>query len=170
MIPGHLLLAQRIRDEVVELEHGVNRAQRAWAAARRAQTDQDMFIDSAALNMHSFYSGLERLLEFIAYQLENGPPKGPAWHKELLRQMSTNLPGIRPLVISPAMVSDLDEFRRFRHVVRNVYAEYLEPERVGELADNLALVWGQLQEELEAFASFLEGVSQTDDVMKGDHL
>ncbi|MBE7533746.1 MAG: hypothetical protein HND44_14700 [Chloroflexi bacterium] len=82
-------MAQRIRDEIVELERSVHRVGRAWEAAEKAQADQDMFIDSAALNLHSFYAGLERLLEFTTYQLEDGPPKGPAWHKDLLRQMST---------------------------------------------------------------------------------
>jgi hypothetical protein len=59
----------------------------------------------------------------------------------------------------------LDEFRRFRHVVRNVYAEYLEPERVGKLITQLANVWPQIQTELKAFAAFLEGVSKADDAL-----
>lgn len=63
MIPGHLLLAQRIRDEITELERSIHRIHRAWDAAERAETGQDMFIDSAALNLHGFYAGLERLME-----------------------------------------------------------------------------------------------------------
>lgn len=165
MMPGHLLLAQRIRDEIVELERSVHRVGRAWEAAQKAQADQDMFIDSAALNLHGFYAGLERLLEFTAYQLEDGPPKGPAWHKDLLRQMSTAVPGIRPPMITPATVETLDEFRRFRHVVRNIYAEHLDPERIGKLAQQLSAVWGQLKAELETFARFLEGVSRADDIV-----
>ena len=164
MIPGHLLLAQRIRDEIVELERSVNRVGRAWEAAKQAQANQDMFIDSAALNLHGFYAGLERLMEFTAYQLEGGPPKGPFWHKELLRQMSTDVPGVRPPMIRPTTVEALDEFRRFRHVVRNIYAEHLEPERIGKLVGQLAALWGQLKAELEAFARFLEGVSRADDI------
>ena len=61
MIPAYQLLAQRIRAEVKELERAVHRAERAWQAASQNQTDQDMFIDSAALNLHGFYAGLERL-------------------------------------------------------------------------------------------------------------
>lgn len=163
MIPQHLLLAQRIRDELSELERSVNRTRRAWEAAQQAQVNQDMFIDSAALNLHGFYAGVERLMEFTAYQLEGGPPKGPSWHQELLRQMSTAVPGVRPAMVTPATIAALDEFRRFRHVVRNVYAEHLEPERIGKLVAQLAAVWGQLRAELESFAGFLEGVSQADD-------
>lgn len=162
MIPGYLLLAQRIQDELDELERAVNRTNRAWQAAKTAGTDQDMFIDSAALNLHSFYAGLERLLEFSAYQLDGGPPKGPAWHKELLRQMSTPLGNIRPAMISPTTTEEIDEFRRFRHVVRNVYAEHLDPERVGDLVRRLTRLWPVLRSELEVFKTFLENMGYTE--------
>lgn len=163
MIPEYVLLAKRIRDEVAELERSVNRASRAWQAATTAKTDQDIYMDSIALNLHSFYSGFERLLEFTAYQLDGGPPKGPSWHKDLLQQMSTDLPGIRPPMISRPTADEMDEFRRFRHVVRNVYAEHLDPTRIGKLVEQLSTLWRQLQAELESFASFLGGVSQADD-------
>lgn len=163
MIPSYQLLAGRIRQEAAELERSVNRAQRAWQAAERAQAQQDMFVDSAALNLHSFYSGLERLLEYAAHQLDGGPPKGDAWHRELLRQMAAEVPGLRPPVISPSTAEDLDEFRRFRHVVRNVYAEHLDPERIRQLIDRLPGVWTELNRQLLAFAEFLEGTSRADD-------
>jgi len=77
--------------------------------------------------------------------------------------MTLDLPGLRPPIISAAVMQTLDEYRRFRHVVRNVYAESLDPQRVGELVENLAPAWMQLQHELAAFADFLEGVSRADD-------
>ncbi|HJW83856.1 MAG TPA: antitoxin [Anaerolineae bacterium] len=163
MIPVYRLLALRVRKELDELERSVGRTQRAWQAARHVQSDQDMYVDSAALNLHGFYSGLERQFEYIAYQLDGGPPKGDAWHRDLLRQMTIEVPGIRPAVIAVETARQLDEFRRFRHVVRNVYAEYLEPGRIGDLAGKLPAVWNQLRSELEAFATFLEGVSSADD-------
>ena len=163
MIPSYRLLARRIRAELHELDRSVRRAERAWQTATRAISDQDMYLDSAALNLHSFYSGLERLFEFTAHQLDGGPPKGDAWHRELLRQMATEVGGVRPQMISVETANQLDEFRRFRHVVRNVYAEYLEPERIGKLVGKLPELWNRLQNELEAFAGFLEGVSRADD-------
>ena len=163
MIPSYQLLARRIRAELGELERSVRRAGRAWEAARRVQADQDIYVDSAALNLHSFYSGLERLCEYIAHQLDGGPPKGEAWHRELLLQMTTDLPGIRPAVMSAETARGLDEFRRFRHVVRNVYAEHLDPERVGELVGKSPGLWERLKSELTAFAEFLEATSQADD-------
>jgi len=43
MIPSHLLLAQRIRDEVMQLERSVLRVRRAWEEAEQAQANRDMF-------------------------------------------------------------------------------------------------------------------------------
>ena len=54
MIPGYQVLAVRIRTELEDLDRGVRRAERAWQAAQRAGADQDMFVDSAALNLHGF--------------------------------------------------------------------------------------------------------------------
>lgn len=163
MIPGYQVLAARIRAELEDLDRGVRRAERAWQAAQRAGTDQDMFIDSAALNLHGFYAGVERLFEAVALQLDGSRPKGEAWHRDLLGQMTLDLPGLRPRVISGAVLQRLDEYRRFRHVVRNVYAESLDPLRVGELVEKLPALWGQLKSELAGFAEFLEGVSGADD-------
>ncbi len=164
MIPGHQVLARRIQVELPELDRSVDRVGRAWQAALRAQSDQDMFVDSAALNLHGFYAGVERLLETIALQLDGSLPKGDAWHRDLLDQMTLDLPGIRPPVMSADIAHALDEYRRFRHVVRNVYAEHLDPPRVGELVVKLAPLWTQLRAELTAFAGFLAGVDRADDV------
>ena len=77
--------------------------------------------------------------------------------------MTKDLPHLRPPVTSDATVRELDEYRRFRHVVRNVYAEHLDPVRIGDLVSKLPLLWEQLKDELTAFAEFLEGVSRADD-------
>jgi hypothetical protein len=77
--------------------------------------------------------------------------------------MTTAVTGIRPAVVSADTAGRLDEFRRFRHVVRNVYAEQFEPKRIGKLVGELAALWNTVKGELEGFAVFLEGVSQADD-------
>jgi len=70
--------------------------------------------------------------------------------------MTFDLTGIRPPVISDETLRQLDEYRRFRHMVRNVYAEHLDPKRVGELVEKLSGLWVRLKAELIAFAGFLE--------------
>jgi len=163
LIPGYILLARRIKDEIPALDRSVKRANDAWQASIKDDTNQKFLIDSVALNLHSFYAGIERLLERIAEQLEKSLPQSPSWHKELLKQMSMDLPKIRPPVLSPNSVTSLDEFRRFRHVVRNAYSEYLDAKRIGQLVNQLTKDWKYIQQDLESFAEFLEGVSQADD-------
>jgi len=163
MIPVHLLLAQRIQDEVKDLEKTVQRIQRNWARARAVAVNQDVYIDSVALNLHAFYAGLERLFELIAEQVDGGKLGGAAWHVELLRQMSVSLERVRPSVISPESIAALDEYRKFRHLVRHVYAVNLDPGRMGALVNSLAPTWEQVRNELLAFADFLEQLARADE-------
>ena len=163
MIPGYRVLAQRVGDDLEDIERSVRRSERAWQAAQRAEDDQDMFIDSAALNLHGFYAGIERLFEAIALQLDGALPQGEAWHRDLLEQMTFDLSGVRSPVINLEVSHNLDEYWRFRHVVRNIYAEHLDPHRIGDLVAKLQPLWPQLKAELIRFAEFLEGVSRTDD-------
>ena len=39
MIPAYQLLAERIREDLSDMERCVRRAERAWQAAERAQSD-----------------------------------------------------------------------------------------------------------------------------------
>jgi hypothetical protein len=59
-------------------------------------------------------------------------------------------------VLSAATIQALDEYRRFRHVVRNVYAFEFDATRVEPLIDNLRSSFIEVQNELLAFAEFLE--------------
>lgn len=52
-------LAQRIRLEVDELERTVAAVSRHWQRAQSSAEDQDAFLNSVALNLHSYYNGLE---------------------------------------------------------------------------------------------------------------
>jgi len=67
-------LAQRIRNELSELELLVKRAQEAWQ--RIQQFSDELYLDSVALNLHSFYNGLERLFELIAAVVDRQLPQG----------------------------------------------------------------------------------------------
>ena len=50
----------------------------------------------------------------------------------------------------------LDEQRRFRHLVRNIYTYKLDPDRVGILVESAQRAFPMLKAELLAFAVFLE--------------
>jgi len=108
--------------------------------------------------LHDVYSGCERIFKQIAALVDGNVPSNTEWHRELLEQMGLDLPKVRPPVLTSESVERLDEYLRFRHVVRNVYTFSFDPERIGRLVKELEPTFTQLQEELLSFANFLEKV------------
>ena len=148
------VLAARILTELKEISKLVFRIEQAWEKAKKRE--DDFYLDSVALNLHGFYSGLERIFEKIAASVDGSVPAGANWHKELLNQMSMEIAGIRPAVISSDLKHKLEEYRGFRHVVRNVYTYHLNPEKVEPLVDHVQEVFSNSEKELSAFAEFLQ--------------
>lgn len=159
MIESYLVLAERIRKELDDLDRLVARANRAVSTAKKNPQDADLFLDSASLNLHDVYSGFERIFKQIAATVDGSVPTSAEWHRELLNQMELDLPKVRPPVLTREIIQRLDEYLRFRHVVRNVYTFSFDPERIGRLVNELEGVFEQVKQELSAFAEFLETVS-----------
>ncbi|MFQ5855841.1 MAG: antitoxin [Anaerolineae bacterium] len=155
-------LAERIRDEMAELERAIQRVLHAWSQVQQTP-DEQAYVDSVALNLHGFYSGLERLFELIARHVDRNLPSGDTWHRDLLEQMAEEMPGVRPAVIHQTNAHALDEFRRFRHLVRNVYTFNLIPDKMEPLTSALPGLWPQVRAEMLAFADFLEALAQAND-------
>jgi hypothetical protein len=160
MIERYAVIAGRMRQELVDLERVVARSERAMAAVQRQTDEQDLYLDSAALNLHDFYAGLERIFSQIAATVDKSVPAGHDWHRELLRQMTVNLPQIRPQVLSVEAAKTMDEYLRFRHVVRNIYTFEFDARRVEHLVQSLRPCFEMVRGELLAFADFLEGLGR----------
>lgn len=158
MIEDYLAVADRIRQELTDLERVVERAERAVTVAHQRLEDQDLYIDAAALNLHDFYAGLERIFQQIATTIDGRLPAGQEWHRQLLQQMQADFSDLRPPILSAEAAQALDEFLRFRHVVRNIYAFQFDPERVARLVRLMPSAFHHAQTELLAFAEFLEQV------------
>ena len=153
-------LAERLRGEAPDLERVIQRALQSWERGQHSPGQQDVYLDSVALNLHGFYSGVERLFELIARHVDRKLPTGETWHHDLLQQMARDIEKTRPAIISSESASMLDELRRFRHLVHNVYTLNLVPEKMEPLISALPELWPQLRAELLAFADFLEDVVQ----------
>jgi hypothetical protein len=152
----YAIVAARMRQDLTGVARVVDRAERAMTFARQRPEEQDVYLDSAALNLHDFYAGLERIFRHIAAAMDQSIPSGPEWHRELLRQMNVTLPPIRPQVVSVQTIKTLDEYLRFRHVVQNIYTFEFDPERIEQLVQRLRPAFERIQVELLAFADFLE--------------
>jgi hypothetical protein len=149
-------LASRIRTSLLDVEKAVTRSLELSTKAHT--TGDDDYWDGVALNLHGFYTGVEHILEDIARTLENSLPSGSGWHADLLTQMSGEIEGVRPAVISLNTRNSLDEFRGLRHVIRNVYAFNLRSARLDELIADLPACFAGVKNELLEFAGFLESI------------
>ncbi|RMF27046.1 MAG: hypothetical protein D6759_18430 [Chloroflexi bacterium] len=163
MIPRHQVLANRIEHELTLLNEVVQKCEQAVARADRYPADRDFYVAAAALHLHDFYNGLERLFEMIASEVDQTVPGGRAWHRDLLTQMTFPVTDVRPAVLDRETAHLLDEYLRFRHVVRRVYALHLDPERVGVLVARLRPTYERARKDLERFARFLRRLARADE-------
>ena len=154
-------LEGRIQQTLVDLERVVERTKRVLRSAK--QSGDDGFFDAVALNLHGFYAGVEHIFEDIACTVEGSIPSGSDWYRKLLLQMSSEANSLRPAVIQVETRHCLDEYRQFRHVVRNAYIFHLRPSQLQELTDELDNCFTTLKGDLAQFALFLTDLAQLDD-------
>jgi hypothetical protein len=68
--------------------------------------------------------------------------------------VTKEVPGIRPAVISTETGTRLDEYRRFRHVVRNVHTYSFDPANLRKRVNSAPELFARTKAELLAFAAF----------------
>lgn len=157
---SYLTLISRIEKELSELDKILKKINRGWKKVE--DTEDELYIDSVALNLHDYYACLERIFKLIASEIDESLPRGESWHEELLKQMETEIKNTRPPALKTETTNQLDEYRGFRHVVRNVYTFNLSRERIKPLVQNLPKLNQKLREDVESFLSFLEEQAEID--------
>lgn len=145
-----LVISARIARELTTLERVVSRCTQTWADFQT--TGDDRFVDAVALNLQSFYTGVEHILEFVLLETDQTVPSGSHWHQALLQLAATPVPQLRPALLAEETSRALDRFRGFRHVVRNVYAFDLDANRVAQLMELLPETFAQVRHDLSGFA------------------
>ena len=149
------LLVAEIKNELDKLQKLVQRL-----ATQAGRVDDEEISESAALRLHNFYSGCERIFKLIASEVNGVLSQNLDWHKRLLNQMTLEISGVRPAVISPATRVILEELLNFRHIVRNIYGFELKPERVEELVAITIALFPRFASEVETFNAFLLNISK----------
>lgn len=105
--------------------------------------------------LHDFYTGLEKIFEDIAKEVDRRIPIGEGWHSELLHQMTLNVPGLRPPVISLPTEKKLREYLGFRHLFRKRYGFELEWVRMKKLLLKMSNMILFVEEEINSFFRFI---------------
>lgn len=147
------VLAARLHHELQSLEQVVKRGINQQEKARRSG-DED-YYQAVALSLQNFYMGIERIFEEIAKQVDESLPSGASSHRELLEQMSLEIPHTRPPVVSHELLKMLNEFRAFRHVVIHRYGFELHPNLIDQLVGKLPDCHNLLVNEVNCFCDFL---------------
>lgn len=151
-----LTLAAEIENELRFVHRVAEELEHVWNKAQSASLeDHGYFLESAALKLHNFYTGCERIFEKIAVEVNGGRPRTFDWHMRLLQSMALDVPQVRPAVISSSLEKQLAEYLGFRHVVRNIYGFELDPGRIARLIEKINRVSTQFTSEIEQFVSYL---------------
>lgn len=138
-----------------EIEHELERLEQLREELADGPRDDDTFtLRARGSVLHDFYSGIERVFIRIAEELNGGVPQGEQWHRQIVTDMSLEIPGVRPAVIEADLARQLGDYLRFRHVFRNVYGSLLEAERMRPLEERLPAVLATFRAQVRAFLAW----------------
>lgn len=149
--------AARLRAELLHELQNVDRV-RVEIVSRVEATD-DTTTYALALLLMNYYTGVERLFERIAGPF-GGVPTGDRWHRQLLDDMTLDIDGIRPAVITQATGEALGSLLRFRHIVRNLYAWTLRRPEIDALTGVIDQSHQALTADISRWIGFLDALRE----------
>ena len=153
----YAVLSGRIKQQLKELDLEYRYALEQAEQARNSQIEA--YWIAAGFGLQGFYTGIEKIFEQIARVVDDSlMPQSDRWHQELLEQMRTEIPGIRPAVINDNLYQPLRAYLGFRHVVRNNYTHRLEPKLIAQNMETLSDTHNQFVEAILDFCNFLEKI------------
>jgi predicted nucleotidyltransferase len=148
-------LKQLIQDELEALKTGIREMEELLAT--RADPPTRTELRAIASMLHDFYTGVERIFERIAVQLQEGLSRGEHWHMDLLEQIAAEREGTRPAVIDKPLKVLLKEYLEFRHFFRHAYGAELKWVKLRPLTEGMSETFTQLEKQLETFFDYLLG-------------
>jgi hypothetical protein len=123
-----LTLIQELEGDATEIERVLLRNRTAWRRIAAGASDP---VDWGALGftIQTVYGVLENYFLRVSKYFENSLP-ADRWHQALVDKMAVDIPGLRPaLLTEPERTREVKEILRFRHRLRNLYGEDLDPKK-----------------------------------------
>ena len=154
----YLALKVRIEDELNSIEDTIQTINDLLK--QKNSLPEVALIPALASYIADFYSGCERISERVAVYLDGGLPKNQDWHLELLKQVAEPGGNDRPPLWSGALLLELNEYRKFRHLTRHIYKIDLKPTQVIALGENVEPVFNKIKSAVAIFLQWLEGQAQ----------
>ena len=148
-------LIQRISDEHRKIERTVQGIANALQDIEIIAANHKIYVEKTiASDLAEIYSGIERIFERIAREIDMQMPRRSRWHNDLLEQMAERRPE-RPPVISPNTLPRLNELLDFRHKVNNIYRDELIYEKTEKQAKWIGDLFATVSKELDTLITFL---------------
>ena len=148
-------LIQRISDERTKIDRTIGGILELLQEIEVATPHHRKFFEElTAKKLVEVYSGIERIFERIANEIDKQLPKGERWHTDLLTQMAERRPE-RPPIINKDIQRKLGQLLRFRHKVNNIYGDELIYEKAEEHAKPIGDLFATVSKELDTLIAFL---------------
>ncbi len=152
-------LQSEINQEILSLEALLRELE--TLKPRLAQKEiSNLDLRAAGSILHDSYNGVENIFRRVAQELNGGLPAGEDWHKQLLTDMSLDVKGVRPPLVSEDLKLKLQKYLGFRHIFRNVYGFHLEQEQIKVMVKEFPRILSWLRREIAAFQEYLDKLSQ----------
>lgn len=152
-------LQSEINQEILSLEALLRELE--TLKPRLAQKEiSNLDLRAAGSILHDFYNGVENIFRRVAQELNGGLPAGEDWHKQLLTDMSLDVKGVRPPLVSEDLKLKLQKYLGFLHIFRNVYGFHLEREQIKVMVKEFPRILSWLKREIAAFQEYLDKLSQ----------
>lgn len=120
------MLIAELEGDYRDYLRAMDRNRQGW---ERIQAGADDPLDWGALGftLHNVYGILENYFLRVSKFFENSLPSD-RWHKALAEKMALEIPGVRPALLSDSSLRrGTIELLKFRHRIRNLYGEDLDP-------------------------------------------
>ena len=111
-----------------------------------------------ALKSQQLYTACEDMLKSVAGTFENNISDFSKYHLELLKVMSSEVPGIRPAFLNDKSYSILDRLRSFRHFIRHGYDYDLDKDELILLQNKLNASFDNVISDFDGFELFLKNL------------
>ncbi|MFP4377074.1 MAG: hypothetical protein ACLFP4_08525 [Spirochaetales bacterium] len=125
-------LVQELDSDAREIARVLSRNSTAWERIEHGARDP---VDWGALGftIQTLYGVLENYFLRISKCFENNLP-ADRWHAGLVERMKLDVPGVRPAFFeNDDQAKQVREILRFRHRLRHLYGEDLDPKKTSEI-------------------------------------